>query len=111
MGDDLKLATGPARRRPERVPWPSEVAALAAQALELAEPDPRRALALAEQVDRLAEPGEVSLLTRGLAAWAAGRARRHLGRHRQATVALEAAVTAPRAQRRRGWRRPGRRCR
>jgi tetratricopeptide (TPR) repeat protein len=82
MGNDLKLAKAP-------VP---AVDALAAQALELAEPDPRRALALAEAVDRWPVPGEVSLLTRGLAAWAAGRASRHLGRHRSATVALESAV-------------------
>ena len=62
---------------------PQGVDALAAEALGLAEPDPRRALALAEAVDRWPEPGEVSLLTRGLAAWAAGRASRHLGRHRR----------------------------
>jgi tetratricopeptide (TPR) repeat protein len=82
MGNDLRL---------EKAPVPA-VDALAAQALELAEPHPRRALALADAVDRWPVPGEVSLLTRGLAAWAAGRASRHLGRHRSATVALESAV-------------------
>ncbi len=85
MGNDLKLAKAPGTGA-------LTVGALAAEALGLAEPDPRRALALAEAVDRWPVPGEVSLLTRGLAAWAAGRASRHLGRHRAATVALESAV-------------------
>ncbi len=99
MGDDLNLAeaSGPAVGAPTAEAGAPEVGAaevdaLAAQALELAEPDPRRALALAEAVDRWPEPGEVSMLARGLAAWAAGRASRHLGRHRAATVALETAV-------------------
>jgi tetratricopeptide (TPR) repeat protein len=97
MGNDLKLAQTPVppAGTPETgapVAGAPAVDALAAQALELAEPDPRRALALAEAVDRWPVPGEVSLLTKGLAAWAAGRASRHLGRHRSATVALEAAV-------------------
>ena len=92
MGNDLKLAKTPVP--PAGVPpaGTPAVDALAAQALELAEPDPRRALALAEAVDRWPVPGEVSLLTKGLAAWAAGRASRHLGRHRSATVARVAAV-------------------
>ena len=52
MGNDLKLAKTPVP--PAGVPpaGTPAVDALAAQALELAEPDPRRALALAEAVDR-----------------------------------------------------------
>jgi tetratricopeptide (TPR) repeat protein len=81
MGHDLKSTAQAAT-----------VDALAAEAVQLAESDPRRAIALAEQVKKWPQPGEVSVLTKGVAAWASGRARRHLGRHREAEAALETAV-------------------
>jgi tetratricopeptide (TPR) repeat protein len=61
-------------------------------AVELAESDPHQALMMAGAVGHRADQGEVSLLVRGLASWAAGRASRHLGRHGAAEAALEAAV-------------------
>ncbi len=88
MGDNLTDVSG----RPGSPSRASEVDALAARALELAEADPLRALALAEQVDQWPQPGDVTWRTRGLASWAAGRAHRHLGRHRPATLALETSV-------------------
>lgn len=70
----------------------SAVSALADEAVQRAEADPHRALALAEQVERWPQHDNVNLRARGLAAWARGRASRHLGLHREAEVALEAAV-------------------
>jgi tetratricopeptide (TPR) repeat protein len=84
MGDDLK-------------PKASAVGDLATEALYLAESDPHRALALARQVGshdlgRSGQQDEGDLEARALAKWAEGRANLHLGLHREAEVALEAAV-------------------
>ncbi len=84
MGDDLT----------DKV---SAVGDLATEAVHLAESDPHRALALAQQVEsqQLAGWGkqqEGDLALRALAKWAEGRANLHLGLHREAEVALEAAV-------------------
>ena len=84
MGDDLRLKA-------------SAVGDLATEALYLAESDPHRALALARQVGsrELGHGGhedEGALGARALAKWAEGRANLHLGLHREAEVALEAAV-------------------
>lgn len=65
---------------------------MAAEALRVAESDPQRALDLAQQVDDWPSRAERSLAVRGRAAWARGRALRHLGRRRQAGSALVAAV-------------------
>ena len=84
MGDDLKTKA-------------SAVADLATEAVQLAESDPHRALALAQQVESqhaegLGQPDDGGLQVRALAKWAIGRASRHLGMHREAKAALEAAV-------------------
>lgn len=65
---------------------------LAIEALGLAEADPLRALALADQVASWPQPGEICSLAEGLAAWARGRASRHLGRYREAQASIESAV-------------------
>lgn len=66
--------------------------ALAMEALRVAESDPLRALALADEVAGWAPAVEVGPLALGLAAWARGRANRHLGRNRAAQAAMESAV-------------------
>lgn len=63
---------------------------MAHEALRLAETDPRRALELARQV-RAWAPG-AGPLAHGVAAWAAGRSQRHLGRYRESQAYLESAV-------------------
>ena len=65
---------------------------MASEAVSVAEHEPRLALALADRVAHWPRQDEVSLLAQGLAAWASGRAYRHLGRQPEAAVALEAAV-------------------
>jgi tetratricopeptide (TPR) repeat protein len=70
----------------------SAAQSLATDALHLAETDPLRALVLADEVAAWPRPGEVSLLSQGLAVWARGRATRHLGRYREAQGLMEEAV-------------------
>ena len=79
MGDDLK-------------PKAPAVGDLATEALHLAESDPHRALVLAQQVEDWPDQDDIGLRSLALAEWAKGRANRHLGLHREAEVALEAAV-------------------
>ena len=84
MGDDLRAKA-------------SAVADLAAEAVHISESDPHRALALAQEVesehlDSSAQQNAGHLEALGLAKWAIGRASLHLGRHREAEVALKAAV-------------------
>ena len=79
MGDDLR-------------PKASAVGDLATEALDLAEPDPHRAIALAQLVEAWPDQDDVGLQVLALAKWAKGRANRHLGLRREAEVALEEAV-------------------
>ncbi|MGD0808159.1 MAG: CHAT domain-containing protein [Acidimicrobiales bacterium] len=79
MGDDLR-------------PKASAVGDLATEALNLAEPDPHRAIALAQLVEAWPDQDDVGLQVLALAKWAKGRANRHLGLRREAEVALEEAV-------------------
>jgi tetratricopeptide (TPR) repeat protein len=79
MGDDLSAKS-------------SAVRDLATEAVQLSESDPHRAIALARQVEDWPNKGDVDLGALASAEWAKGRASRHLGLHRDAEVALEAAV-------------------
>ncbi|HET6874610.1 MAG TPA: CHAT domain-containing tetratricopeptide repeat protein [Acidimicrobiales bacterium] len=76
MGDDLaRISTS---------------AEIVEEALRLCESEPREALSLADRAELSAESTDPRTI--GLTEWARGRALRHLGRHRDASDHLEAAV-------------------
>lgn len=79
MGDYLKADGG-------------DLGQVASSALDLAEVDPRRALQLARDFRSWPQDNPTKMVAKGVAAWAVGRAQRHLGHYRQAAICLEVAV-------------------
>ena len=66
---------------------------VASSALDLAEVDPRKALELAQDFGSWPQDSPTEMVAKGVAAWAAGRAERHLGHYKQAAACLGTAVT------------------